>query len=192
MLCCSPPQPIVSPSEKAFSYARTLKIVMICELMLAVLYLSSSSFSYGIYELILVYILWKSVSSFNYCSMVIYQFIILTNLLTNACNIGNYIQHGFFFTSKLCLLYSQTLDCNLGYRYFGQLVTLIGICFYIVVLILAFYAYREFKALFIEQALGVQAPRYDEEQQRPAANVRQNTGNNVRAFQGRGVAIGQT
>ena len=198
MSCCMPPSPVVTPSPKAVHYAKILKVIMICEIIVSILFLSSANYIGGLFELMLVYFLWNAVSSYHYCTLFLYEIIIFSRFITAFCSLGNCIQHNLLFNrSGLC----TTIPCNFGYQCYKQAVMFIGFAFYIFVLVMAFYGYREFKALFMEQVLGGAASNSrpdrndNEEPAQPRANVQRmqnqnNQQNRAGNFQGRGVRIG--
>ena len=188
-----PPQPIVNPSVSAKKYGSRLKVIMICELALGILYMTASNFMNGIFELLMAYILWKSVSSYNFCMLILYEVMMLSNFFSAFCSTGNLIQHELYLSKNICSLLANPVNCNVGYLYFKEIVVTIGMVFYAASMILTFYGYREFKALYIEQGSG-QVAYNNEQEERNVPNNNNNRdapqNNRGNAFQGRGVVVG--
>ena len=147
MQCCDP-SPIVAPSAKAEKYSRVLRIIFYCELVLVILLFTALLMTSALFELINLFLLYLAYKSYNFCTLIIFMFLVMFNLISAFVLLGNLIQN-----------YDYIGDDILSDPYNIYAYTIVGISFifYLVAIIYAFFAYREFKALLLEQTGGAGA-----------------------------------
>jgi len=206
MMCCFQ-QPIVSPSQRAKNVTSILKILVLVELLLGVMKIIFYAPFSGIYELIDAWILCMAYSQMNFCTLVIYMFICMSNFVYAFAYVGWIIQFSLW-------------DLLNATRTTGFVVMIFAMIFYVVAIYYCFQAYREYKALLFEQSAGAasmmsyglmpstsaSAQHQEEEQRRPPPQAQPqnpryepppqeerrppNPPQNFSAFSGQGVRLG--
>ena len=137
-------EPMVPPTDEA---KRQRTILMVCgfiHLTLSIM-LCFVNFMSGIYELIDVAILFCSLAQMNFCCLTFYMVYITINFFTYVNIIGLVIQTGSFD-----LVYNTG---STSASFWFTTICLLSI-YYIVAVILCFYAYREFKGMMFDHGMG--------------------------------------
>jgi hypothetical protein len=137
-------EPAVPPTDEA---KRQRTILMICgfvHLALSIM-LCFVNFMSGIYELIDVAILFCALAQMNFCCLTFYMVYISINFFTYFNIIGLVIQNNSFTTAFNTGSSSVT--------FWFTTICLLSI-YYIVAVILCFFAYREFKGMMFDHGMG--------------------------------------
>jgi hypothetical protein len=137
-------EPIVPPTDKARQQRTVLMVCGFVHLALAIMLCFCNVMS-GIYELIDVAILFCSLAQMNFCCLTFYMVYITINFFSFVNIIGFCIQIG-----SVSLIYS-TGTTTATFQF--TVVCLLTV-YYIVAIILCFYAYREFKGMLFDHGMG--------------------------------------
>ena len=140
-------EPIVPPTEKAKMFRIMLMILGIIHLVLAIMYCFCNTQS-GIYELVIVSILFCSIASVNFCCLMMYMIYISMNFFTFLSTIGLVIQVQSFV---------KVFQSGSSPAIFQFVVILMLFVYYIVAIILCYCAYREFKGMLFDATGHVEA-----------------------------------
>ena len=127
---CIPFETVPPPNEKSQKMVAILKYICIAQVVLAILELFTNPFQ-GLYELFAVFILWQAYSTISYCSLIIYIFFDIMNLIQDILFFGNLWQN------------RQSVSGIM----FPFIVMVLATLFYLIAIYYAFLAYREFKAI---------------------------------------------
>lgn len=106
----------------------------------------------GVYELVLVGILFCSISSVNYCCLMMYIVYIAINTFTLLSLVGRAVQN-----QALDGLFSKD---NMATAKLAFTIIIMLLVYYIAALVLCFYAYREFKGMLFDETGGSVVPRF--------------------------------
>jgi len=135
--CC--PDPVPPPNPPSKNLVNTLRIILYIELGCTLLESCCGLFSYGLMELISCLILYQGYTQLSFCNMVMYIFFVGINFVQLLVGFATYIQN----------LGQQSITWN-----FANVVSLFLLAFYVVAIYFAFQAYKEFKGLAVDGALG--------------------------------------
>ena len=150
--CIGMNQPIVTPTEKAKWLSKTLFVLVWVEIMLSILYFTSVVLVVlGVVELMLAILLYLASKSYVQGHIMVYLFIQMFNFSLTLCYLGGLIQHRVMFKE----LKTYILGMTYHFAVFSEVVCIIAFCFYTVSIIFGFMAYREFKAMYMEQHMQI-------------------------------------
>ena len=133
-------EPVVPPTEKAKTWRVVLTIMGFIHLALAIMY-CFVAFMPGIYELVIVSILFCSIASVNFCCLTLYMIYIAMNIFTSVSMLGLAIQ-----TQALSTVFASGNSPVI----FQVVVVILILVYDIVALVICFYAYREFKGMLLD------------------------------------------
>ena len=137
-------KPKVDPTSTAKKYRIALLVMAFIHLALAIMYCFMDLMS-GIYEFVVVAILFCSIASCNFCCLMMYMIYILVNLFTFISYIGLAIQ-------------MKALDTVMESGNAPVIMQVVVICllcvYYIAALVVGFLAYREFKGMLFDATGG--------------------------------------
>lgn len=151
-MCLGPP--IEPPTEQSRRVVNSLKIMLIVLLILAGMKLLGMNYGW-VSDLIGVFLLYQAMATLDFCSTVVFIFYSTMNVV-NAL-----MDFGLLWQNEVSLTSANT------YAVFVGIVSLIV---YVFAIVIAFYAYREFKALAMEMPGGNQPTRQNELSNIPAAS----------------------
>ena len=151
-MCLGPP--IEPPTEQSRRVVNSLKIMLIVLLILAGMKLLGMNYGW-VSDLIGVFLLYQAMATLDFCSTVVFIFYSTMNVV-NAL-----MDFGLLWQNEVSLTSANT------YAVFVGIVSLIV---YVFAIVIAFYAYREFKALAMEMSGGNQSTRQNELSNIPAAS----------------------
>ena len=143
MFCCPPgfSQSVPPPNAKAKEYVNYLRVIMFTQIIVALIKsIVFESILAGLYDLISALIIYQGYSKLSYINIMFALFINGYNLVQIFASIGTVIQNG---------------DDPLGSVVFAgyapaAITTYICFIFYTVLIVVCFWAYREFKAISFE------------------------------------------
>eukprot|EP01017_Pseudomicrothorax_dubius_P037891 TRINITY_DN5611_c0_g1_i4.p1 TRINITY_DN5611_c0_g1~~TRINITY_DN5611_c0_g1_i4.p1 ORF type:complete len:185 (-),score=39.25 TRINITY_DN5611_c0_g1_i4:162-716(-) len=133
--------PIQPPTEEAKRWTENLQILFFVHLVFAFIKFFVSPFT-GIFELLSCFILYMAYTQLQFCNCVMYIIFCFMNAMTSFIHIGVHLQNGTFFQNMEPL------------QNFYTAYSLICLIFYAFAIVIAFYAYREYKAIELEGARG--------------------------------------
>ena len=137
-------EPVVPPTEKAKGYRTQLMVLGFVHLALSILLMFISPML-GIYELIDVMILFCALAQMNFCCLIIYIINITINFFRYFDLIGLAAQRG-------------SIDDIINEGSANDVFSFVVIClltvFYVIAVIMCFYAYREFKGMMFDHGMG--------------------------------------
>ena len=135
-------QPVVPPTPAGKKHRTRLYVLCGIHLLLSIV-MMFINFIGGLFEIMLVLILYCSASQMHFCQLMMYMIFCMNNFLVVFCGIGLVVQNGEFPD-----FYT---DQSKG---FTMTVLIIFAVYYIVAIAISFYAYKEFKAMLYESGQG--------------------------------------
>ena len=124
-------------------------------LLLAIMYIFVNMRN-GIYELVLVGILFCSISSVNYCCLMMYIVYVAINTFTLVSMVGRAAQN-----QQLDGLFDEDAMASSKLAF---MIILLLLVYYVVALVVCFYGYREFKGMLFDETGGSVVPRFGRQQ----------------------------
>ena len=133
-------KPVVPPTPKAIMWRGLLTALGFVHISLAIMYLFCNLMQ-GIYEVIIVAVLFCSLASVNFCCLTVYMIYITMNFFTMIGSIGLAIQNRELDT---------VFDSKNSPLIFQFSVTILLCIFDVIALVVCFFAYREFKGMLFD------------------------------------------
>ncbi len=186
-MCFQQGQRVISPSDKLNNMLWLLKVLLGINILCGCLRIFYGDFNGMLSDFLTSMILLCAIFNLNFISMSFYLFFCLMNELWIAFDFGGLFQY---------IIQKKKTDTRL---FVAVSIMFFIVVFYIIATWRAFITYREMKALYFEQNVGMnfsQGPgqrlREDDEQQRPqAVNQQSQQRQGFQAFSGRGYVVGQ-
>ena len=154
-------EPVYPPTTKSQELVRILRICLYIQLFLGIFKILAGDFGTGFTDLIGCYILYQAYTYLSYCNVIIYSFFNGLNVIQLIAMIGVIVQNSESFFKNSYFPNGGTLL---------PLVVYLSLVFYVVTLYFSFEAYKEFKAITLEQTglmtSGTELPQYRPPQQR--------------------------
>ena len=131
-------EPMIHPTPQAKSIQQRLYLLVIVNLVVAILVIAAYSFSIGFSLLINTLILWCGACQLQYCSVLFFILLSMVDFIQVLTTLGLRVQTGDYDWFSNNSFATTALAIYLP-------LSIIGIA-------IAFGAYKEYKALFFEQA----------------------------------------
>lgn len=143
--CC--PEQVPPPTAKAKELVDRLRTVMFGQLLFAILMMFADPWQ-GIWNLLSCLFIYQGYRQLSVCNMIMVMFFNGFLLVNQIASVGTIIQDGFkVFDSRIYTGINPV---------YGGIVEYSSLIVYIIVIVVAFYAYREFKAISYENGGGGQ------------------------------------